>query len=217
MKHSLEEIGRIREEYSKKSLRKEDVDPDPFRQFEVWFNEALESESGVPNALTLSTVSPDGQPNARVILLKGFSEEGFTFFTNYSSLKGNELEANPKAHILFFWDELQRQIRIEGLVSKVSREESVEYFQSRPRGSQVGGIASAQSSVIANREVLEEESARIDQQFASEEKLPCPESWGGYLLLPNKFEFWQGRVNRLHDRIVYERKDSGWVISRLAP
>lgn len=216
-KTSLADIGRIREEYAKKSLRKTEVNQDPLKQFEDWFSQALETESRVPNAMTLSTTSKEGKPNGRVLLLKGFSEEGFTFYTNYDSQKGIELAENPNGHLLFFWDELQRQIRIEGLIEKVSRQESEEYFESRPRGSQIGAIASPQSFEIENRVVLEEKMSMVETQMEGIKNLPCPENWGGYILIPSRFEFWQGRINRLHDRIVYEKKGSDWKILRIAP
>ncbi|HIB76118.1 MAG TPA: pyridoxamine 5'-phosphate oxidase, partial [Flavobacteriales bacterium] len=155
--------------------------------------------------------------NARVLLLKDFSEVGFTFFTNYDSRKGIELAENPQGHLLFFWDELQRQIRIEGQIQKVSRKESEEYFQSRPRGSQIGAIASPQSCEIEDRLFLENKKNTIESEMNGIENLPCPQNWGGYILKPHRFEFWQGRMNRLHDRIIYENDGGVWKIGRLAP
>lgn len=167
--------------------------------------------------MTLATVGPDGYPSARTVLLKGYDEHGFVFFTNYESRKGQELALNPHATLLFTWLELQRQIRIEGEVEKISREASLAYFQSRPRESQIGAWASPQSSVIAGREVLEQREMEMEEKFAGLDKLPLPDYWGGYLLRPVALEFWQGRMSRLHDRILYTRTDHEWLIQRLAP
>jgi pyridoxamine 5'-phosphate oxidase len=167
--------------------------------------------------MTLATAAPDGYPNARTVLLKGFDEHGFTFFTNYESRKGVELTANPRATVLFTWLELQRQIRIEGVVEKISREASLAYFQSRPRENQIGAWASPQSRIIESREVLVQREMEMEEKFAGLEKLPLPDFWGGYLLRPVVMEFWQGRMSRLHDRILYSRDGNDWRIERLAP
>ncbi|UKJ06255.1 pyridoxamine 5'-phosphate oxidase [Solitalea lacus] len=211
-------LENLRQEYSARSLSEKDVNSDPFRQFELWFNEAMQSGILEPNALTLSTATSLGKPSARVVLLKGFSDEGFTFFTNYNSRKGHELRQNPFACISFFWLELQRQIIIEGVIEKVSLDESTRYYQTRPKGSQLGAWVSEQSTVIADREVLENKLAELENQYANQEVLPKPEYWGGYLLKPSSIEFWQGRPSRLHDRIQYILEaDGNWKIQRLAP
>jgi len=210
-------LAALRQHYALESLSKADVRPDPIAQFAYWFEEALNSQLIEPNAMTLATASPDGQPSARTVLLKGYGNEGFTFFTNYESRKGVELMANPRASLLFTWLEIQRQIRIEGLIEKIGAEASLEYFQSRPRESQIGAWASPQSKVISNRAVLEEREAAVEKRFEGLEKLPLPPNWGGFLLRPDALEFWQGRLSRLHDRILYTRNGKGWQIERLAP
>lgn len=211
-------LAALRQHYALESLSEEAVRPDPVAQFAFWFEEALNSQLIEPNAMTLATASPDGQPSARTVLLKGYSSEGFTFFTNYESRKGAELMANPRASLLFTWLELQRQIRIDGRIEKISTAASLEYFQSRPRESQIGAWASPQSKVIANRAELEAREAAMEAQFAGLEKLPLPPNWGGFLLRPEALEFWQGRLSRLHDRILYTRVGvADWRIERLAP
>lgn len=211
-------LENLRQEYSAKSLSETDVKSDPFGQFEIWFKEALDSGIIEPNALTLATATPDGKPSARVVLLKGFDAEGFTFYTNYNSRKGHEIAENPYACISFFWLELQRQVIIEGVIEKVSADESTRYYQSRPKGSQLGAWTSPQSEVIANRGVLEEKLAGLEKEYADKDVLPRPEHWGGYILKPTSFEFWQGRQSRLHDRIQYiSQPDKSWKIQRVAP
>jgi pyridoxamine 5'-phosphate oxidase len=210
-------LNKLRIEYSGSPLTESSVNPDPFRQFDKWFNEAVTAEAVMPNAMTLATASGSGAPTARIVLLKQADASGFVFFTNYLSRKGAELLANPLACLLFYWGELNRQVRVEGSISKVSTEESDLYFQTRPRGSQIGAHASAQSSVIANREELERDIARLEALFKTCE-VPRPEHWGGYRLEPKEIEFWQGRESRLHDRLVYKLQPKGdWKIIRLAP
>jgi pyridoxamine 5'-phosphate oxidase len=210
-------LAELRQHYALESLSEADVRPDPIAQFAFWFEEARNSQLLEPNAMTLATAAPDGYPNARTVLLKGFDEHGFTFFTNYESRKGVELTANPRATVLFTWLELQRQIRIEGVVEKISREASLAYFQSRPRENQIGAWASPQSRIIESREVLVQREMEMEEKFAGLEKLPLPDFWGGYLLRPVVMEFWQGRMSRLHDRILYSRDGNDWRIERLAP
>jgi pyridoxamine 5'-phosphate oxidase len=199
-----------------RGLDEADVAPDPFQQFAFWFQEALGCPSiAEPNAMVLSTVSPEGQPHARFVLLKGIDTEGFVFFTNYGSGKGRDLECNPRAALTFGWIEQERQVRIEGTVSKTPRSAVEAYFQTRPRGSRLGAWASDQSEVIPNREVLEAGLTEADARFPDD--VPPPPTWGGYRLTPERFEFWQGRTNRLHDRLRYRKSEAGWIIERLAP
>lgn len=209
------DISGIRKDYALKSLDFNEVNSDAILQFRTWFDEAINAEVLEVNAMTLATVGANGTPNARIILLKGI-DEGFVFFTNYRSEKGRELETNNKAALTFFWAELERQVRIKGVVEKVSAEESDAYFFSRPFGSQIGAWVSPQSKKIESREVLVANQLEIEQNF-SEKPMQRPKHWGGYRLFPNKIEFWQGRPSRLHDRIVYELIDGAWKISRLAP
>ncbi len=205
-------IADIRINYSRKSLSEKDIDADPIIQFDTWWKEAVDSKLLEVNAMTLATSSADGMPAARIVLLKGFSKEGFVFFTNYNSYKGIQLAENPKACLVFFWKELERQVRITGLVKKVTEKESDEYFYSRPLPSQVGAAISPQSTVIASREWLEEKNA----EFTGPVKRPV--HWGGYQVMPVVMEFWQGRPSRLHDRIQYSLKENGdWITERLAP
>ena len=210
-------LAELRQHYALESLSKNDVRPDPVAQFAYWFEEAQSGQILEPNAMTLATATSDGRPSARTVLLKDFGNQGFTFFTNYESQKGMELAANPRAALLFTWLELQRQIRIEGRVEKIAPEDSLAYFQSRPRESQIGAWASPQSHPIEGREVLQKREAEMELKFAGLEKLPIPPNWGGYRVLPELFEFWQGRMSRLHDRILYTREGEGWKIERLAP
>jgi pyridoxamine 5'-phosphate oxidase len=211
------DLSALRRSYSLKSLSRADVHPDPFEQFGSWFREALDSQVLEPNAMTLATADAQGRPGARIVLLKGFDSQGFVFFTNYESRKGEELEANPQAALLFAWLELERQVRITGTVSRVSEEESRAYFQSRPKPSQIGAWASPQSRVVSGRDVLESRVIDLMEEFKHEEQLPLPPFWGGYRVKPDWFEFWQGRESRLHDRIQYQRVDAGWALDRLAP
>ncbi|PKV75560.1 pyridoxamine 5'-phosphate oxidase [Pontibacter ramchanderi] len=211
------DIASIRKNYSRQALTEESVSNDPLDQFKVWLNEAILSEVLEPTALVLSTVAASGRPSARVVLLKEVSSDGFVFFTNYESRKGRELAEQPFASMTFFWAELERQVRIEGTIERVSGEVSDVYFHSRPRGSQIGAWASPQSQEIGSREVLEQTEAKYEQDFASLDVVPRPAHWGGYVLKPERIEFWQGRPNRLHDRIVFEQADKQWTRKRLAP
>lgn len=209
-------IADIRKDYQLKSLSEHEVDQNPFTQFSVWWNEAVQSDIVEVNAMALSTVTSAGRPSSRIVLLKGYDEQGFVFFTNYSSDKGQQLTQNHFAALLFFWKELERQVRIEGVVSKVSEEESDAYFNSRPAGSRLGAWASPQSQKISDREVLNHELMKFTEQF-DQDNIPRPAHWGGYRVKPTRIEFWQGRSNRLHDRILYEQDNDNWQISRLAP
>ena len=197
-------------------LREEDVDPDPLRQFGIWFEAATEAGLRAPEAVVLATATPEGAPSARMVLLKHFDERGFVMFTNYESRKALELAANPRAALLFYWDPLGRQVRIEGPVQRTSAEESAAYVRTRPRGSQVSALASPQSRPIASREALEERVAELAARYEGQE-LPMPEAWGGFRVAPETFEFWQHREDRLHDRLLYTRRGGGWALSRLAP
>lgn len=218
MKLSSEQIANLRVDYALRSFSEPDLHPDPLIQFASWFDEALNAEVNEPNAMTLATASSDGKPSARIVLLKGISDQGFTFFTNYESRKGIEMQQNPNVALVFCWLELQRQVRIEGTISKVSAEESDAYFSSRPLKSQLGAIASAQSTPLTSRKELEE---RFDALFIQYEKSQPvrPVNWGGYLVTPASIEFWQGRQSRLHDRFVYQKQFDGksWNITRLSP
>jgi len=211
------ELAALRQNYALNALSASDVSPDPMAQFGHWFDEAIDSKVLEPNAFSLATANLEGRPSARTVLLKGFDHKGFVFFTNYESRKGNELDVNPQAAMLFTWLDLQRQIRIEGSIEKISMEESLDYFQSRPIESQIGAWASPQSRPITSREVLEKNQVAIKEKYRGVEKLPLPPFWGGYRLVPLWFEFWQGRESRLHDRVVYSPKEGGWEIGRLAP
>jgi pyridoxamine 5'-phosphate oxidase len=198
------------------ALTEADVDPDPIRQFRAWFEEATLSDVPEPNAMALATSSLDGRPSIRMVLLRGCDERGFTFFTNYESRKGIELESNPYAALAFYWHGLERQVRVEGLVERVSAEESDAYFRSRPPGSRLGAWASRQSEVIPSRESLEARCREFERAYAHGQ-IPRPDNWGGYRVVPEAIEFWQGRPNRLHDRLRYRKGESSWVIERLAP
>jgi pyridoxamine 5'-phosphate oxidase len=210
-------IADIRKDYRMRSLSEGDVAPNAMTQFETWWNEAVTSEISEPNAMTLATASADGVPSARIVLLKGFDERGFVFYTNYSSFKGEQIAENPRACLVFFWKELERQVRIMGVVEKISAQESDEYFDSRPEGSRISGMISPQSSVIKNREWLEEKVNSATLQLTGKH-IPRPDYWGGYRVKPAIIEFWQGRSNRLHDRLQYSLTENGeWKIERLAP
>jgi len=204
-----------RQSYERAALDESSVNHDPVAQFQAWFKEAGESDIKEPNAMTLATATTDGKPSARIVLLKEFSHDGFVFYTNYRSRKGEELLQNPHGALLFFWDELERQVRIEGTLQKVSADVSDAYFAIRPKLSQMGAIASKQSSIIEGRQILEQEMEKLEGTA----ELKRPQEWGGYVLVPDYFEFWQGRRSRLHDRITYVKQEgaASWKIQRLAP
>jgi pyridoxamine 5'-phosphate oxidase len=213
----LDHIARLREGYTRAGLEESDTDPNPIEQFRTWFDEALAANLHEPNAMILATATPAGRPSARVVLLKGFDERGFVFYTNYEGRKSRELEANPYAALLFYWGELERQVRLEGRVGRIPEEESDAYFAGRPRGSQLGAWASEQSRPIKDRGALEERLRELEAKYEGRE-VPRPPFWGGYRVEPEKMEFWQGRENRLHDRLVYRRsEDGGWGRERLQP
>jgi len=210
-------ISEIRKDYAKQSLSEDTVAHDPIRQFDVWWAAALQAGLDEVNAMTLATASADGIPSARIVLLKGYDEKGFVFFTNYESHKGKTLAENPQASMVFFWKELERQIRIEGVIEKVSAKESDDYFFSRPVGSQIGAWSSPQSNVIHDRGIIEENVKKYEKEFANS-PITRPLHWGGYRLAPQLIEFWQGRPNRLHDRLQYTVQQNGeWKMERLAP
>ena len=210
-------ITDLRKEYSRSTLDFSNVLKDPVKQFEKWFDEAVQSAITEPNAMHLATVDEHGKPSSRIVLLKGIEANKFIFYTNYQSKKGRELENNPACALTFFWPELERQVRIEGIASRVDSALSDVYFQSRPRESQLGAWASPQSSLIDNRSILEERYHQMDKKFQGIALLPRPQQWGGYKVDPFQIEFWQGGTGRLHDRIQYTRVDNGWKIYRLAP
>jgi pyridoxamine 5'-phosphate oxidase len=210
------DIASIRIDYKQHTLNEQDLAPNPFDQFTHWWNQAVNSQIEEVNAMTLATASKEGIPAARIVLLKGYDERSFVFFTNYQSHKGEELLANPHAALVFFWKELERQIRIVGRVEKVAEKESDDYFHSRPVGSRIGAWASPQSSVIAGREVIEENASKYTTEFEGKD-IPRPAHWGGYRVVPTQIEFWQGRRSRLHDRFLYTKQGQDWQIQRLAP
>jgi pyridoxamine 5'-phosphate oxidase len=210
------DIAALRQEYALASLSESDVDPDPIHQFERWFADAVSARVLEPNAMTLATASRDGVPSARIVLLKGVDQRGFVFFTDYRSRKGAELTENPLAALAFLWKEIERQVRISGAVTRVSAAESESYYRSRPLGSRLGAWASHQSAVIPDRTVLEEELRKVTERYP-DGNVPLPSHWGGFRIVPDEVEFWQGRPSRLHDRLRYTRADSGWTIERLSP
>lgn len=210
---SIAHIGR---EHNIPPVDESQIDPDPVVQFAKWMNEALEAGIDLPNAMTLATADALGVPSARMVLLKSFDEEGFAFFSNYESRKGRELEQNPNAALVFYWSRLERQVCVAGPVERLERESSAEYFDSRALGSRLGAVASRQSSVLSSREELEDAVREAEQRF-SDRRIPLPDYWGGYLLRPQRIEFWQSRPNRLHDRFHFTRERSGWRMDRLSP
>jgi pyridoxamine 5'-phosphate oxidase len=210
------DIGELRRDYSQRGLDRADLNPDPFGQFELWFQQAREAELLEPNALVLSTVSPAGMPYQRTVLLKYFDREGFVFFTNYGSRKAQHMAANTQVSLLFPWYPLERQLAIAGNASKISSTESLRYFASRPRGSQLGAWVSQQSSIISSRQLLEMQFEKMKEKFLNQ-SVPLPDFWGGYRVSPISFEFWQGRPSRLHDRFLYSLEGNNWAIARLSP
>ncbi|MBD2577148.1 pyridoxamine 5'-phosphate oxidase [Oscillatoria sp. FACHB-1406] len=210
-------IADLRQDYSKAGLSEADSAENPIEQFKIWFEQAMSAQLTEPNAMVLATATANGMPSARMVLLKAFDERGFTFFTNYESDKGKQLAANPQAALTFWWAELERSVRIEGRIEKISETESDEYFQNRPRASQLGAWTSEQSEVIPDRELLEERLEHFREQYG-EGKIPRPPHWGGYRVIPSAIEFWQGRPNRLHDRLRYRcQEDGSWLRERLSP
>ncbi|WP_324679539.1 pyridoxamine 5'-phosphate oxidase [Hymenobacter sp. GOD-10R] len=213
-----QQLADLRKTYAQRTLTESEVAPNAVQQFRTWLDEALAAHLDEPTAMTLATVGADGQPSTRVVLLKGLPEDaGFLFYTNYNSRKGQELAHDALAALNFFWPGLERQVRVEGKVEKAPATTSDAYFQSRPRGSQLGAWASPQSQVIGSREELETREKEVEAQFSGQDLLPRPPHWGGYILRPTRIEFWQGRPSRLHDRILYEKDGEGWRRSRLAP
>ena len=198
-------------------LYENEIDPDPIKQFQLWLTDAFDAKIPLAEAMTLATATPDGKPSARMVLLKQVDQDGFVFFTNYRSAKARQLDANPYASLVFYWNQLERQVRVEGSVARVAEEESRDYFQTRPRESQIGAWASDQSAVISGREILEQRAHELETLYCDRD-IDCPEHWGGYRVVPEQIEFWKGRVGRLHDRILYQRESDGvWTIIRLAP
>ncbi len=210
-------IQNLRKEYSKASLDATTIQKNPIRQFEEWFRTAIDSKVLEPNAMTLSTVSEGNRPSARIVLLKGLESDKFTFYTNYQSQKGKELLDNPACALTFFWPELERQVRVEGVATRIQEGASEEYFHNRPRESQLGAWASPQSAVIKDRMILEARTAELEKKFAGGKEIPKPKQWGGFSVDPHEIEFWQGRPSRLHDRIVFYKENNSWTIHRLAP
>jgi pyridoxamine 5'-phosphate oxidase len=209
-------VADLRREYARAQLDEASVSPEPITEFARWFEEAVKAEVQEPNAMTLASVGPDGAPSARMVLLKGFDEQGFVFFTDYRSQKGTELEQNPRAALVFYWSELERQIRITGTTARVGREESEAYFRTRPRDSRISAWVSQQSQVVASRRLLEERVPELERRYPGDD-VPLPPPWGGIRVFPGSLEFWQGRTSRLHDRIRYVRDRDGWRIERLSP
>lgn len=208
----------LRENYTRGELDESSVDPNPIAQFKRWFRETQESGLKEPNAMTLATCTADGRPSARIVLLKHLDADGFVFYTNYESRKGRELAENSRVALVFYWAELERQVRVEGEARTISRRESEEYFDSRPKGSRLGALVSRQSAAVPGRKLLEDELRSLEIQFRDTDDVPCPEFWGGYCVTPASVEFWQGRPNRLHDRIRYFRGNgTEWRLERLSP
>jgi pyridoxamine 5'-phosphate oxidase len=213
----MDKIANIRKEYTRASLDIKNVNKNPVLQFEKWFDEALASNALEPSAMTLATISETGKPSARIVLLKGITDNRFYFYTNYQSQKGKELETNAACALTFFWPELERQVRISGVAQRATADESDQYFKSRPRGSQLGAWASPQSIVIKDRSLIDDRLKELEEKFKDEKTLPRPKQWGGYAVSPFEIEFWQGRPSRLHDRILYTLIDKEWKINRLSP
>lgn len=209
-------IADLRQNYSREELLEVSAHDNPLQQFHYWFEQAVSADILEPNAMTLATVDKEGKPLARMVLLKKLDDRGFVFFTNYRSKKGQNLEVNPWASLVFWWGELERQVRIEGRVEKITPAESDQYFSSRPLGSQYGAWASPQSQVVASRDILEQNLAQVMQKY-NKDNIPRPDHWGGYRVIPHAIEFWQGRENRLHDRLYYRLEDNQWIRERLAP
>lgn len=210
------DLMRLRVEYQQRALSEHEVDPDPIRQFHVWLQEAIDAGSPEPNAMTLATATPDGTPSARLVLLKQADHSGFAFFTNYLSQKARELERNPRAALVFYWPELERQVRVEGIAARTTEKESDDYFATRPPASRIGAAASPQSQPLASRAWLERRFAELRERYPDGD-IPRPPHWGGYRVRPHRFEFWQGRRSRLHDRIEYLLETGVWTLRRLAP
>lgn len=213
----MDPLASIRTDYTKAELDVHSVLQDPINQFTKWFDEAITAKVPEPNAMNLATVNEHGRPASRIVLLKGIENNMFVFYTNYQSRKGKELDSNPACSLTFFWPALERQVRVEGIAARIDEKRSEKYFQSRPRGSQVGAWASPQSTMISNRLLLEERAKQIEEKFKGKDVLPKPNQWGGYEIDPLMMEFWQGRPSRLHDRILYIKDDGVWKINRLAP
>lgn len=213
----MDALGKLRSEYAASGLEAKDMDPNPLMQFQTWLDAAVKAGIKEPNAMCLSTVTADGRPSARIVLLKGIEEGHFTFYTNYQSHKGTELLANPACALTFYWPALERQVRIEGVASRTSEERSDAYFHSRPRGSQLGAWASPQSTLLKERDILDARMKDIELRFKDMKVIPRPRQWGGYDVEPVIIEFWQGRANRLHDRLRYLLVEGAWNIYRLAP
>jgi pyridoxamine 5'-phosphate oxidase len=216
MKVKPETLQNLRQDYQASELHENEIAKNPIDQFEKWFSDAMEAKIFEPNVMTLATADKGGRPHARIVLLKGFDQKGFSFYTNYLSQKGKEIKKNPFACLVFFWAELERQVRIEGRIEKLDKETSEQYFHSRPFGSQIGAIASHQSQVVEKREILEERAEKLQQEYEGK-TVPKPAFWGGYVLIPDSIEFWQGRSNRLHDRLKYQLSNGKWKIERLEP
>ena len=210
-------LADMREDYQLAEFGEATCEPDAIRQFQIWLNEAKDADLKEPNAMSLATATVDGRPSNRIVLLKDVSENGFVFFTSYESRKGQELRANPQCALTFLWAELERQVRVEGKAERVSREQTVAYFKRRPKGSQLGALVSNQSQVLPDRQPLIDRLSTLEAQYAETDDVPTPEYWGGYCVQPETIEFWQGRTNRLHDRLQYTNTGRAWRIERLSP